>query len=419
MKDHNKSHEGNRGYKRSEGAKNGGMRGRMSLAQRSAAAFSAAKSKRRVQYHPMSVSDRYAEIYRLSPIAFISVDENAQIHDLNPAAATLLGRELAELYGEFLHYCAKRDDLGRVYRHLQRVFHDIGTTALEFRLERPAGNTLDVQLQTVYVDETDGATKLCHALLLDISERKHMERTLNEQCAALAHYDRLNMIGETTASFAHEVTQPLAVILTYTQICLRMLKRGQPSVAALGDILKKVAMQAEHAGQTVRQIRKFARREAPQKQWCCLNKIAQESVLLVEHDLREHQINLQLLPAKGLPLFYADPLQIKQVIINLIRNAIQALESGTFERREIVVSTSPGDSGEGLLAVADTGPGIAADDAATIFERFFTTKADGMGLGLALSRAIIENHGGRLWVDPQVEHGCIFRFALPCEGRPG
>jgi C4-dicarboxylate-specific signal transduction histidine kinase len=246
-------------------------------------------------------------------------------------------------------------------------------------------------------------------------ERKRAEQKARQHEAELAHMARLNIMGEMATSLAHELNQPLSAIVNYTHGCVRRLRLRGDSSAELLAVLEQVCAQAERAGEIIRRVRNFVRKQGPQCIPVDINALIREVASFIESDVNRDRIMLRFELAQGLAPVIADKIEIEQVVLNLLRNAIDAIKSAASYRRELILRTEPRGNGTVEVSVSDIGIGIPADMVEQVFEPFVTTKRDGMGMGLSISRSIIDTHGGRLWTEPRPGGGAVFRFTLPIE----
>ena len=246
-------------------------------------------------------------------------------------------------------------------------------------------------------------------------ERNRVEQKARQHEAELAHMARLNIMGEMATGLAHELNQPLSAIVNYTHGCVRRLRQRGDSNAELLAVLEQVCTQAERAGEIIRRVRTFVRKQGPQRTRVDINALIREVASFIESDVNRDRIMLRFEPAEGLAPVIADKIQIEQVVLNLLRNAIDAMKSAASHRRELILRTEPRDNGTVEVSVSDSGIGIPADMVERVFEPFVSNKRDGMGMGLSISRSIIDTHGGRLWTEPRPGGGSVFRFTLPIE----
>jgi two-component system sensor kinase FixL len=272
---------------------------------------------------------------------------------------------------------------------------------------------MDIAVSEVRV----GASRLFTGLVRDISQRRRAEEEARRRRAELAHSARLSTIGELTSGIAHEVNQPLTAMVNFAEACLRMLRSGTADTQKLEDALGRIADQGQRAGHIIRHLRRLARKGDSERTEDDLSRLVRDVLDLTANELRASGIALQLLLDESLPLLKYDRIQIEQVVLNLVRNAMDVLEVAPAHGRELTIRTRVNAQGAIELTVEDTGAGFEAHNSERIFETFFTTKADGLGMGLSISRTIIEDHGGRLWASPRPGGGAIFHVILSGAGQ--
>jgi two-component system, LuxR family, sensor kinase FixL len=247
----------------------------------------------------------------------------------------------------------------------------------------------------------------------DVTDARHSEAEARESRERMMHVSRLATMGEMTTGISHELNQPLAAITTYAQAGVRLLAAPQPHLADVTEALQQIAAQALRAGEIIRRLRNLVHNHKAQREKLQINDLIEELGTLTRADARVNEVRIALRLAPALPLIDADPIQIQQVLLNLVRNAVQALESTTSADREIVISTGLNSGGDVEVQVRDTGPGVSAQILEKLFLPFATTKSEGTGLGLAISRSIIEAHKGKLEYLPASLPGACFAFWLP------
>ena len=273
------------------------------------------------------------------------------------------------------------------------------------------GSRLDV-LYTVAMPADREQLDVVLVSIMDVTARRKAEDGLHQAQAELAHVSRVATLGELTVSMAHEVNQPLAGVVTNGEAGLRWLKRPAPDLGEVTSAIERGIADARRASEVIKRLRALSSKAAPQQTAIDINDLVQETLTLVQRELASHRITLKLTLSDGLPAVLGDRVQLQQVIINLIMNAIQAMSSVDTERRELSIATLVADDGISI-EVNDTGPGFGPDDGAKLFNAFFTTKADGMGMGLPICRSIVEAHGGRLRAVTRTNGGASFAFNLP------
>jgi len=251
----------------------------------------------------------------------------------------------------------------------------------------------------------------------DITERKRAEEALRQTQGALAHLSRVMTVGELTASIAHEVNQPLAGVVTNGNACLRWLDRQVPDLEEARAAVERIIRDGHRASEVIRRIRALAKKADPQTAWLDINDVIHEVVALVLSEVRRHRVSLRMELSTALPPLLGDRVQLQQVILNLMINGIEAMSSVADRPRELLIRSGTQGSPGIFVAVRDSGIGLDPHNIARLFDAFFTTKPRGMGMGLSISRTIIEAHGGRLWTTPNEGHGATFQFTLPTGGE--
>jgi PAS domain S-box-containing protein len=259
--------------------------------------------------------------------------------------------------------------------------------------------------------ENDGDQ--CVFFVVDLTRLKNAEEQVRDVRLRLEHASRLSVMGELLADMAHEIHQPLGVIANYANGSLRRLKKGQLTVGALKDRLREIAAESMRVAEVLRRIREFIRRREPERELVNLNTIVADALQFTRLERREHRVSIILRPDRDLRPVEADGVQITQVLINLLSNAVHSLSGCEIEAPKITISTHMKPDGNAEVVVADNGPGISAADLPRIFDRFFTTKSSGLGLGLPISRSIVEGCGGQLCCDSKPGEPAVFRLTLP------
>jgi len=264
------------------------------------------------------------------------------------------------------------------------------------------------------------------AYVLDLTERKRIEaeareneQRYREAQLELAHANRVATMGQLAASIAHEVNQPLTAVVANAEACLGWLRRGPPDVDAARRSVEWIIADGNRASEVVRRVRALANKTGFEKVPLDVNDVVRETLPLVQRELISHQVLLRMELAPTLPMILGDRVQLQQVIINLVMNGVESMQSVTDRPRELVVRSRQEQTQQVLVSVADCGVGISAENADRLFTAFFTTKSSGMGMGLSICRSIIDAHGGRLWTTTCEPQGALFQFTIPATGADG
>ncbi|MDB5515751.1 MAG: hypothetical protein JWQ17_2509, partial [Tardiphaga sp.] len=227
------------------------------------------------------------------------------------------------------------------------------------------------------------------------------------------HVTRVTTLGELTASISHEVSQPLAAVVNAAAACLRWLDGGTPNLDEARSAVDWIIKESHRAGEVIRRVRALANKTDLEKVPLDINDAVKEAIALMQREMDSHQVLLRTDLAPGLPMILGDRVQLQQVIINLVMNGIEAMQSVSDRPRELVLRSQQDETHRVLVTVADSGVGISTENADRLFNAFFTTKSSGMGMGLSICRSIVEAHGGRLWTTANPSHGATFQFTLP------
>jgi PAS domain S-box-containing protein len=330
-------------------------------------------------------------------------DETFRIFECDPAIKPTVELVLQRTHPE---------DRAFVRRIIERVSAEGKDWEYEHRLWMPTGLVKFVHVVARATKDTSGRLEFIGAVM-DVTATRRADDELHQIRAQLTHVSRVTTLGELTASIAHEVNQPLAGLVSSGNACLRWLDNEPPDIKTARQSIDRIIRDANRASQVVVRIRDLAKNTPPQKALLNVNEAVEEIVALTRREVMENKIFLRTELSNDLPLVFADRIQLQQVILNLLINAIEALSTLSEGPRKLIVITEKDQSGGVCATVADSGPGLAPDRLEDIFNAFYTTKREGMGMGLAVSRSIIEAHQGRLWAAPNEPSGAIFRFVLP------
>jgi C4-dicarboxylate-specific signal transduction histidine kinase len=265
-------------------------------------------------------------------------------------------------------------------------------------------------------DET-GRSVGMRGVTMDITARKMAEEALQQARAELAYVSRVTTVGEMAASIAHEVNQPLAAVVTNGNACLRWLAGAAPNQGEACQAVERIIRDANRASKVIGQIRALFDKTPRHKDWVEVDGLIAEVIALTDSELFRNRVTVRTELAPDLPPVLGDGIQLQQVIMNLILNGAEAMSTATDRPRELFIAAQRNSPEEVLVVVRDSGAGLDPQDLDRIFDAFYTTKPKGMGMGLSISRSIIESHGGRLWAARNEEHGATFQFTLPVGGK--
>jgi PAS domain S-box-containing protein len=339
---------------------------------------------------------------------------------ISPAIKTVLGRESSELIGKRPYDDVHPEDRQQLLEKMDDIRRTARPQTALLRIRRADGQYIWMESAgRAVLDPLTGQMTEFVVTSRDVTRRVEANQKLREREAELAHLDRLSTIGHMASELAHELNQPLYAITNFADACLGLLGRpGEPNKGELTKWLEQIAQQARRGGDVLRRITQFVRKGELRRQKLDLNNSIRDVLAMLEFELRRHAIEVQVDLAARPLIVEGDSLLIEQVLINLIRNAEEAMEASQEATRQLVVRTFAEPEGVGA-AVSDTGPGLPEGDS-HLFESYFTTKPHGTGIGLAICRATIEAHRGRIWASNNPAGGATFQFFLPAaEPQPG
>jgi PAS domain S-box-containing protein len=347
-----------------------------------------------------------------SPLGMVLVGRDHTVKRCNSAFERLLGWSSEEVVGRRIPLT---DTIEERCTPLQGRPHDgRGFSGMEIRLTRKDGSEFDAALACAPLVDEEGGVAGFVANIEDISDRKRGEEALRKAQSELAHITRLTTLGEMAASIAHEINQPLAAIVANATASLNWLAQPNVEVEVVREALADVIDDGHRAADVIQRVRQLATKGEPKKIHLSINAVVQDVVSLVRTEVHKHRASICTALVTGLPPVLGDRVQLQQVLINLMMNGLEAMATVRDRPRELVIRT---DACANLVVVAvqDAGVGFEPDHADRLFDAFFTTKPGGMGMGLSISRSIIEAHAGRLWAIPNIPYGATFGFALPAK----
>jgi two-component system sensor kinase FixL len=346
------------------------------------------------------------------PDGMIVIDEGGLVRAFNPAAERLFGWRASEIVGRNVtllmpppHREEHDGHLGRYYSTGERRVIGIGRVVVG---ERKDGSTFPMELALGEMRSGDG--RFFTGFVRDLTERRRTEARLQELQGELVHVSRLTALGEMASALAHELNQPLTAIANYLKGSGRLLAAETIPRERLREAVDKASAQALRAGEIIRRLRDFVSRGETERRVESLPKLIEEAAALALVGVREQGVHVKLRLCPEADRVLADRVQVQQVLLNLIRNAVDAMTDSP--RRELTVVSKRTEGDFVQVSVSDTGPGVGPEVADQLFQPFVTTKRTGMGVGLSISRTIIESHGGRIWFEGAPGEGAVFSFTL-------
>ncbi len=354
-----------------------------------------------------------------------AVDLEGCIVYVNPAFSEMVGYTEGELIGSRGPQPYWPPEEREQIEAALRAARDPGAAraGIEMKLMRRGGEQFDALLYEAPLIDAEGRQTGWMGSVLDITERKRARELARQQEEKLAATARLVTMGEMASAIAHELNQPLSAIASYTTGCLNLLEDGERARGEIQEALRKSAQQTQRAGRIIRRVHDFVRKSEPTRTPVRMNAVVEEAVGFADAEARKRRVKIRARLAEEDPAVQADPLLLQQVVLNLIRNAMDAMAATSPAEREIRVATQAG-AAHVTVSISDRGCGISPEIQGQLFEPFFTTKAEGMGMGLNICRSIMELHRGRVWAEPNPGGGTVFSFSLPVEapstsGGPG
>jgi PAS domain S-box-containing protein len=359
-------------------------------------------------------------IFNASIEGIITIDTSGAILSTNTAVATIFGYSEEELIGcsfnKLMSPSQSKKQGGDLKKYLQAKIPGVIGLVREIEGMRKDGCVVPLDISLVEFS-IDGANYFT-GIVRDVSLRKQQEQLERERLDELAHVTRLCLMGEMGSGIAHEVNQPLTAIANYTQACLRFIGVENPDLDQLGEILFKIHQQALKAGQIIHRMKDFVSARKIYRSDTDINALVEDAASLCASDFKQNNIRLKLDLAKNLPDVTIDNVQIEQVMINLIRNSVDVLKKPSQKTlRQLSIQTQLNSNSDIEIRVKDNGSGIDEAQQQKILTPFYTTKADGMGMGLSISRSIIEAHAGVLRFNSKPQKGTTFYFTLPVKRK--
>jgi two-component system sensor kinase FixL len=347
--------------------------------------------------------------------AVIIIDHRGIIEAFNSAAEKLFGYQAAEVLDTNVCRLMPEPQRSQHDRHLARYLqsgipHIIGI-GREVEACRKDGNVVPVFLAVGRIPDSEPPRFV--GFLHDLTARRAAAEEQQRMRHRMARVSHLVTMGEMTAAIAHEINQPLAAISNYALACERLLQAPEPELAEVQEAMRQISSQALRAAEIIRRVRHLVRMHAPRRELTDINKLVEELSVLTKSDAHRHGVQLLLELAGGLPMVEIDGIQIQQVLVNLIHNAVESLAASGGAEKRIVVRTRQSAAGEVEISVADSGSGVDPAIVGRMFDPFCTTKEQGTGLGLAISKSIVGSHRGHIEYRPNAPRGACFLVTLP------
>lgn len=375
------------------------------------------QAQQRIQAELAESLNRYQAILDTAVDGIITINEFGIVGSFNRAAERIFGYRAAEVTGRnvaMLMPPPYRDDHDGYLANYRNTGHrKIIGSGREVEGLRKDGSRFPLDLSVGEL--VASGQRLFTGIVRDVTDRKEAEHELRRRLDELAHVARLHSMGELAAGLAHEINQPLTAIINFARACLRMMQAGTADAELLQGALEQITRQGERAVEVIRRLRKFVEKGEVEKLPGDLCASVTEALALLDHELAVHRVRVFVDAEPPLPEVLIDRVQIEQVIVNLVRNAVDAMEATPAPGRELHLSVrAESGSSDGVrVSVRDSGAGFGEHLPERLFEPFFTTKANGLGQGLAICRRIVEAHHGRIWAERGAPAGAVFSFWLP------
>jgi len=352
--------------------------------------------------------------FERAPQGMLTADLHGRVTRVNQALSDALHVPDEGLLGRPIFSLFEVEDATAPERWNEFVVGALRSLEFAAAFRRKDGEMLRAMAYCGLVHDPDGGPRWVVVHLEDQTERLRAEAEATQHREELAHVARVSTMGEMATAIAHEVNQPLTAISVFAQATRRMMELDKLDRTELADTLDQIGHEAQRAGAIIHRLRNLVRKRESKRVASDLNGLIRDAMQLAEFDARQRNIAIRLELTEGLPIVYVDTIQVQQVVLNLVRNAIEATPTG--HPSHVLVRTERGDPGQVRISVGDEGVGVSAEAAEGLFRQFFTTKSTGMGLGLSISKTIVEAHGGKMGFSANTRVGTTFYFTLPIRG---
>jgi len=361
-----------------------------------------------------SSEDRLRRVIDTMPAYVWSTLPDGSVDFLNQRLLEFTGRSPEDLVGWGWDFVVHPDDLARFVDEWHTALAAGKQMEIEARVRQAKGDYRSLLIRNVPLRDELGNIVKWYGTGLEIEDRKRAEEALRQAQADLEQVNRVTTMGELTASLAHEVNQPIAAAVTNANTCLRWLARDTPNIEEARAAAMRIVKDGTRAGEIISRIRLLFKKGTPERELVDANEVIREMIVLLRSEAMRFSISVRTELAEDLPQVLGDRVQLQQVLMNLIMNSIDAMKEveGT---RELAIKSQRSENEHLLVSVSDTGVGLPPRQADQIFNAFFTTKPEGTGMGLRISRSIVESHGGRLWAADNSPRGASFYFTLPAK----
>ena len=367
--------------------------------------------RKRAEAQLRESEERWRDVFENNPTMYFVVDAAGKVMAVNPFGAEQLGYNVDELVGQPVLGVLYESDREAVQRNVAQCLKQIGQSmSWELRKVRKGGSVIWVRETARAVLRLNGPIVLIACE--DITEQKRAEEALRQAQADLAHVTRVTTMGELTGSLAHEVNQPITAAVTNANTCLRWLAGDAPNIEEARAAAMRIVKDGTRAAEIISRIRLLFKKGTPERELVDVNEVIREMTVLLRSEAMRYSISVRTELAADLPQVMGDRVQLQQVMMNLFMNSIDAMKDvdGT---RELAIKSQRAENEQLMVSVSDTGVGLPAQQTDQIFNAFFTTKLHGTGMGLSISRSIVESHGGRLWAADNSPRGASFYLTLP------
>lgn len=361
-----------------------------------------------------------SELFERVPEAVVMIDRDARVTRVNPEFTKIFGYSADEAIGERIADLTTPEDLLQEASSFTRRIVELAEVfTVETVRRHKNGARIPVFLTCVPVS-SNGSGNAGYVIYRDISETQRLrdeQRRNHEMRLELAHALRIATLGQLSASIAHEINQPLTGIITNCGTCLRMLSSEPLDVEGALEAVRRTMRDGNRAADVITRLRALFNKKQPALEWVDLNEATREVIALSQDEIRSSRVTVRIELADDLPRVAADRVQLQQVVLNLLRNALDSMNAVDERPRDLLIRTERQEDDHVQLSVKDSGVGFDSQTMSKLFEAFYSTKDEGMGVGLAVSRSIVENHQGRLWAVLNADAGATFLFSVPCRAR--